>query len=68
MDREEHRERLARRAWALSAMDEEQRRRASQQVMPHHGTYLSESWHILNVMVEDITIHLVLKKLTSSLS
>lgn len=32
MDREECRERLARRAWALSAMDEEQRRRAGQQV------------------------------------
>lgn len=32
MDRDEHRERLARRAWALSAMDEEQRRRAGQQV------------------------------------
>ena len=32
MDREEHQERLTRRAWALSAMDEEQRRRAGQQV------------------------------------
>lgn len=32
MDREESRERLARRAWALSAMDEEQRRRGSQEV------------------------------------
>lgn len=32
MDREEHRERLARREWALSAMDEEQRRRGSQEV------------------------------------
>ncbi|CBN74279.1 conserved unknown protein [Ectocarpus siliculosus] len=33
MDREEHRERLARRAWALSAMDEEQRRRGSQEFL-----------------------------------
>ncbi|CAM9492407.1 unnamed protein product [Sphacelaria rigidula] len=33
MDREECRERLARRAWALSAMDEEQRRRAGQQFL-----------------------------------
>lgn len=32
MDREEHTERLARRAWALSAMDDEQRRRGSQEV------------------------------------
>ncbi|CAM9912128.1 unnamed protein product, partial [Scytosiphon promiscuus] len=33
MDREENRERLARRAWALSAMDEEQRRRGSQEFL-----------------------------------
>eukprot|EP00752_Nemacystus_decipiens_P011879 g10534.t1 len=33
MDREESRERLARRAWALSAMDEEQRRRGSQEFL-----------------------------------
>eukprot|EP00903_Cladosiphon_okamuranus_P014633 g13569.t1 len=33
MDREESTERLARRAWALSAMDEEQRRRGSQEFL-----------------------------------
>lgn len=33
MDLEEHTERLARRAWALSAMDDEQRRRGSQEVI-----------------------------------
>lgn len=45
MDLEENRERQARRAWALSAMDEEQRRRAGQQVILHTCDALAAKMH-----------------------